>query len=85
MSFHAPDISSVHDMMPTSPPPEVLDAIGAAGRAYDRLTASGVQLRFRVDDRTGEVAVHICDMQGSVLGGVAPSQVLDLATSGSFG
>lgn len=80
MSFDAPPISSV----PSSPPPEVLDAIGAAGRAYDRLTANGVQLHFHVDEETGTVAVHVYDTQGSVLGSVAPSQVLDLATSGPW-
>ena len=113
MSFHAPNISSVHgvtpssnaqparatakaavaqpasdsvtvDTMPASPPPEVLDAIGAAAKAYDRLTANGVQLHFHVDDQTGKVAVNIYDMQGSVLGSLAPSQVLDLATSATF-
>lgn len=69
------------DPKASSPPPEVLDAIGAAARAYDRLTTSGVQLHFRVDDQTGKVAVHVYDMQGSVLGSLALSQVLDLATS----
>jgi hypothetical protein len=72
------------DTMPASPPPEVLDAIGAAARAYDRLTSNGVQLHFHVDDETGKVAVHVYDTQGSVLGSLAPSQVLDLATSGTF-
>jgi hypothetical protein len=72
------------DTMPSSPPPEVLDAIGAAARAYDRLTSNGVQLHFDVDEETGKVAVHVYDTQGSVLGTLAASQVLDLATSGTF-
>ena len=72
------------DTMPSSPPPEVLDAIGAAAKAYDRLTANGVQLHFHVDDESGKVAVHVYDTQGSVLGSLAPSQALDLATRGTF-
>jgi hypothetical protein len=72
------------DTMPSTPPPEVLDAIGAAAKAYDRLTANGVQLHFHVDEQTGKVAVHVYDTEGSVLGSLAPSQVLDLATSGAF-
>jgi hypothetical protein len=72
------------DTMPSTPPPEVLDAIGAAAKAYDRLTANGVQLHFHVDDETGKVAVHVYDTKGSVLGSLAPSEVLDLATSGAF-
>ena len=72
--------------MPSSPPPEVLDAIGAAARAYDRLTSNGVHLHFHVDEETGKVAVHVYDTQGSVLGGtLAPSQVLDLATNDAPG
>ena len=59
----------------------MLDAIGAAAKTYDRLEANGVQLRFHVDDQTGKVAVHVCDLQGTVLGTLAPGQVLE-ATSG---
>jgi len=78
MSFDARNISSV----PLTPPPEVLDAVGAAARAYEQLTADGVQVHFHVDDETGAVAVHVVDMQGSVLGSLTSGQVLELATTG---
>jgi hypothetical protein len=68
------------DMVPATPPPEVLDAVGTAAKAYDRLTANGVRLHFHVDDQTGDVAVHVCDMQGTAMGSLTSSQVLDLAT-----
>jgi hypothetical protein len=80
MSFDARNISSV----PPTPPPEVLDAVDAAARTYNRLTANGVQLRFHVDDETGAVAVHLSDMQGTVLGRLTSSQVLELATTGTL-
>jgi hypothetical protein len=80
----AADGSVTVDTMPSTPPPEVLDAIGEAARAYDRLTANGVQLHFHVDEQTGKVGVHVYDMQGTVLGSLAPSQVLDIATSGTL-
>ncbi len=80
----AADESVTVDMMPSAPPPEVLDAIGAAARAYDRLTASGVQLHFHLDEQTGKVGIHIYDTQGTVLGSLAPSEVLDIATSGTL-
>ncbi len=70
------------DTVPPMPPPEVLEAVGAAARAYDRLSADGVQLHFHVDDQTGEVAVHVYDTQGTLLGSLTSSQVLDLATTG---
>jgi hypothetical protein len=72
------------DTMPAAPPPEVLDAIGAAASAYDRLTASGVQLHFHVDEQTGKVSTQVYDTRGTVLGTLSPSQVLDVATTGTL-
>jgi hypothetical protein len=80
MSFDARNICSV----PPTPPPEVLDAVDAAARAYDRLTADGVQVHFNLDDQTGAVAVSVVDLQGSVLGSLTCSQVIELATTGTL-
>ncbi len=78
------DDSVTVDMMPGAPPPEVLDAIGAAAGAYDRLTAGGVQLHFHVDEQTGKVATQVYDLHGTVLGTLSPSQVVDIATTATF-
>jgi hypothetical protein len=78
MSFDAPNM----DTMASTPPPEVLDAIGAAAKAYDCLEANGVQLRFHVDGQTGKVAVHVYDLQDTAIGSLALSQLLVVATSG---
>jgi hypothetical protein len=86
MNFNVPNVSS-HTRaapMPSAPPPGVLDAIGAAARTYDRLEADGLRLRFHLDDQTGTVAVHVYDLQGTVIGNLAPSQLLDVATRGKF-
>jgi hypothetical protein len=83
MSFDARTISS--DTVPPTPPPEVLDAVDAAARAYGQLTAIGVQLHFHVDDQTGAVGVHISDLQGAVLSSLTSRQVLELATTGTLG
>jgi hypothetical protein len=72
------------DTMPSAPPPEVLDAIGAAASAYDRLTAGGVQLHFHLDEQTGRVTTQVYDLHGTVLGTLSPSQVVDIATTGTF-
>jgi hypothetical protein len=72
------------DTMPSAPPPEVLDAVGRAARAYDRLTAHGVQLQFQIDSHTGRVALHVYDEHGTVLGTLSPSQVLDIAAGGTL-
>jgi hypothetical protein len=86
MDFDAPNIPwrARAAPMPSAPPPRVLDAIGAAARTYDRLEANGVQLRFHLDAETGTVAVHVYDRQGTAIGSLAPSQLLDVATRGTF-
>ena len=70
--------------MPSAPPPEVLEAISAAASAYDRLTDGGVQLHFQLDDHTGKVTTQVYDRYGTVLGTLSPSQVLDVATTGTL-
>jgi hypothetical protein len=71
------------DTLPASPPPEVLDAMGAASRAYDRLAAAGQHLRFEIDPPTGKVTVSLTDRSGNVLGSVAPSTALAVASGES--
>lgn len=70
--------------IPDSPPGEVLDAIGVAASAYDRLTASGRALTFKIDDATGKVQVQVHDSSGKVLFSVPASKALDIAAGGSL-
>jgi hypothetical protein len=65
--------------VPACPPAEVLDAIGAAFEAYDRLQESGRGLHFDLDSETGQLTVQVLDADGDVLGTVPPSKVLDVA------
>jgi hypothetical protein len=86
MNFDAPHSSSRTRpaRMPSAPPAGVLNAIGAAARTYDRLQDNGVQLHFQLDRRTGRVAVHVYDRHGTVIGSLTASQLLDVATGGTF-
>jgi len=77
-AFDAAAISSGE--VPAAPPPEVLDAIGAAARAAEELHAQGRELRFDVDDASGHVTVQVCDLDGDVLRTIPPSRALDVAT-----
>jgi hypothetical protein len=79
-----PDETVMVDAVPAAPPPEVLEAISAAASAYDRLTDGGVQLHFHLDDHTGKVTTQVYDRYGTVLGTLLPSQVLDVATTGTL-
>jgi hypothetical protein len=65
--------------VPDAPPPEVLDAIGVAAGAVDELHAQGRELRFDLDE-SGRVQVQVQDLDGNVLGAIAPSRALDVAT-----
>ena len=67
------------DMIPSSPPPEVLDAIAKAAAAYDKLAASGRHVHFAVDRPTGRLAVQIQDRAGNTLSTITGAQALDLA------
>jgi hypothetical protein len=68
------------DTLSASPPPEVLDAIGIAAQAADRLQQSGRRLQFTVDPPTGKVAVQVTDHSGNVLGALTGAQALAVAS-----
>lgn len=72
------------DTIPSSPPAEVLDAIGVASQAYDRLAANEQALHFRIDDATGKVVVEVHDPHGDVLFTVPPSKALEVASGASL-
>jgi hypothetical protein len=72
------------DMIPSSPPPEVHEAMGVAANAYDNLQAGGRQMRFKVNEATGRLSVEIHDIHGNLLFTVPSSKALDVAAGGSL-
>jgi hypothetical protein len=80
----APGFAGAVDDIPPVPPAEVLDAMGTAAQAYDRLKTSGRELHFETDPMTGKLTVQVLDPEGNVLTTLPPSQVLDLATGGTL-
>lgn len=67
--------------IPASPPPEVLEAVDAAGRAARELHAQGRELRFvPASENGGRVRVEVRDLDGNVLRTIPPSELLDIAT-----
>ena len=67
------------DTIPGSPPQEVFAAMLTAAQAADRLAASGRALHFDTDQTTG-LSVQLTSLDGTVLGTVAPSTVLAIAS-----
>jgi hypothetical protein len=70
------------DELPVSPPPEVLDAIEAAGRHYAALLAAGRELAFSLEP-SGRVGIELRSDDGQTLNILTPSDALDIATRGS--
>ncbi|MGH2914272.1 MAG: hypothetical protein ACRDMX_04715 [Solirubrobacteraceae bacterium] len=66
--------------VPDSPPEEVLDAIAVAGDVYERLRASGRQVRFELEPDTGWLRASLRDESGRVLARLTAGDVIDLAT-----
>ncbi len=65
--------------IPSSPPQEVFAAMLTAAQAADRLAASGRALHFSTDETNG-LSVQLTSLDGTVLGTVAPSTVLSVAS-----
>jgi uncharacterized FlaG/YvyC family protein len=72
------------DTIPSSPPPEVHEAMGVAAQAYDKLQDQGRQLRFKVNEGTGKLVVEVHDLHGKLLFQVPASKALDVASGGSL-
>ena len=72
------------DNIPASPPPEVLDAIDAAFAACQRLEAAGRQVRFNLDEATGQLSTELTDRDGVALQSLSGRAVLDLAAGATL-
>jgi hypothetical protein len=64
--------------LPASPPPEVLDAVGAAAARAAELRASNRELHFHKDEKSGRVIVQVRDLEGHVIRTIPPSEALDV-------
>jgi hypothetical protein len=64
--------------LPASPPPEVLDAVGAAAARAAELRAANRELHFRKDEHSGRVIVEVRDLEGNVIRTIPPSKALDV-------
>lgn len=69
--------------IPATPPPEVLDQVDAAAKAYQDLHARGRELRFEQDSRSGLMVIEVRDLDGKVLKRIPPTEAMAIA-SGEF-
>jgi FlaG protein len=66
------------DVIPASPPPKVLDEVGAAWERAAELAADNRELHFRRDERSGRLIIEVRTLDGEVLRTIPPSRVFDV-------
>jgi hypothetical protein len=75
---------SVELSLPPSPPPEVLDEIGAAADRAHELATLNRELHFRQDKESGRVIVEVRDLEGTLIRTIPPSEALNVMAGGSL-
>jgi hypothetical protein len=66
------------------PPPHVLDEVGAAADRAEELRAANRELHFRTEEGSSRVIVEVRDLDGNVIGTIAPSHALDVMAGASL-
>jgi flagellar protein FlaG len=72
------------DIVPASPPPEVLSEVDAAWDRASQLASQGRELHFSTDEVSGRVIIEVRTMDGEVLRTIPPSQALDVISGGEL-
>jgi flagellar protein FlaG len=70
--------------VPSSPPPDVLEQISAAGARFSELLDQQRHLHFSHDDTTNRVVVQVRDLDGNVLRTIPPSKALEVISGASI-
>jgi len=68
------------DVIPASPPREVLAEVDAAWERAAQLAAANRELHFRRDDQSGRTMIELRTLDGEVLRTIPPSRLLDVTT-----
>ena len=82
----APDVRDVDisDVIPASPPPEVLAEVDAAWARADELAAQNRELHFARDEHTGRMIIEVRTLDGEVLRTIPPSEALNVMSGGTL-
>jgi hypothetical protein len=79
----APAVDAV-DVIPASPPPEVLAEVDAAWERSSQLASANRELHFRRDEHTGRTIIEVRTLDGEVLRTIPPSRMLDVMAGGEL-
>jgi flagellar protein FlaG len=72
------------DVIPASPPPEVLAEVDAAWERAAALAAQNRELHFRHDQESGRTIIEVRTLEGEVLRTIPPSKLLDVMSGGEL-
>jgi uncharacterized FlaG/YvyC family protein len=72
------DKVDVSDIIPSTPPHDVLDQVAAAGQRFQELRGQQRELHFTHDDEANRVVVQVRDLDGNVVRTIPPSKALDV-------
>jgi hypothetical protein len=72
------------DVIPASPPPEVLAEVDAAWERGEQLADANRELHFRRDEQSGRTIIEVRTLDGEVLRTIPPSRVLDVMSGGEL-
>jgi flagellar protein FlaG len=72
------------DVIPASPPPEVLAEVDAAWERATELAAQNRELHFTRDERSGRTIIEVRTLDGEVLRTIPPSKMLDVMSGGEY-
>jgi len=72
------------DVIPASPPPEVLAEVDAAWERAAELAAQNRELHFTHDELSGRTIIEVRTLDGEVLRTIPPSKMLDVMSGGEF-
>lgn len=72
------------DVIPASPPPEVLAEVDAAWERAAELAAQNRELHFKRDEVSGRTIIEVRTLEGEVLRTIPPSKMLDVMSGGEY-
>jgi hypothetical protein len=72
------------DVIPASPPREVLAEVDAAWERAAELAAQNRELHFTRDELSGRTIIEVRTLDGEVLRTIPPSKLLDVMSGGEF-
>jgi hypothetical protein len=72
------------DVIPASPPPDVLAEVDAAWERAAELASANRELHFRRDEHSGRTIIEVRTLDGEVLRTIPPSRLLDVMAGGEL-